>query len=184
MWSGARAKEELHNGVRESVYRAMKENAVAEVKALGYTVSDIGAGALIAWDRQWEESRTVKREYGGWDWRALRKHYNEPDRFDVALWCGELLCGLAIGQPSAKGRFLVMHYLERRYGDSNPLRRRVIRLVSAGVVDYAERLGCEAVRIWRPAQGLIVKYTAIDYHYHPPKGGLQAYCELVLGEEE
>jgi hypothetical protein len=95
-------------------------------------LSLIDEAALQAWEEQW---RPRSDRPGGWNWReqrlALRSTLN---RFEVALWSGPVLCGLAIGKPSKGPSHLAVQLLEGNPAESHPLKGFVAECaVEAGI---------------------------------------------------
>ncbi len=80
--------------------------------------SGLRLAALDAWRRQWagHPARPV-----AWPWDAMMSDYrrHRPSRFELALWSGDVLCGLAVGRTGSA-------YCGAEYnaGQSGPLCRR------------------------------------------------------------
>lgn len=176
-----------HNqGRAETYYRKHRDAAYRKVERgagldeLRFRAGPINGATLSAWETQWTPSFTGSVDYGEWNWVDRRREFRSPSRFEVALWCGTELCGMAIGKLSAGRTIVGVHYMERRRSGINPLAGHVMYLVSACASEYALMLGSKAVRFWRPAPGLIDKYATIGFHDTPPRGGLPGFCESVL----
>ena len=185
MWSREeqQAVENKYGAVRETVYRAME--LIPGLSEICFSAGAIGPRALNTWEQQWGPCFTGEREYGEWEWRELRRFYSDADRFDLSLWCGDMLFALAIGQPSGGRTFLGMQFMERYPMDgTNPLAKRVMKIVAAGAGDYAERIACDAVRSWRPAPGLLDRYTQLVLPLSPREGWGTGLLRIGVPEAE
>jgi hypothetical protein len=167
----------------ELYYRNLREEAFREIERSyrflqpPIMVDHISARALGAWRDEW-----VRRHKGNpwdWDWEERRREFrNVPSRLEIALWSGDVLCGLAIGRPSAKKTCLEMRFMARRWGDDNPLQGNVMPLIADVSIEYAYLLGSATVRIWRPYPEMVPHYVAFGFHCRDDVG--PPYCELVL----
>ncbi|WP_156418461.1 hypothetical protein [Aureimonas sp. D3] len=79
------------------------------------------------------------------DWREIKRAHREPNRLEIAIWCGERLCGVALC-------LLKSNYVEVRFveGDPNkdcPLRGYRVLIVLECAANYAQGLGRREIRI-------------------------------------
>jgi hypothetical protein len=170
------AAELLYREYRQEAYQEL-ERTMASVLP-GFSAGPIGSRALAAWREQWVPLPRPQGLVGGWDWEDRRKEFRTPSRFEVALWSGDSLCGLAIGKPSGGKHIVGVNFMERAWRDDNPLRGRVMEVVAACAAEYAWILGSKAVRFWHPAEGLIQRYQRLGFHYSVEAG--HPFCELIL----
>ncbi len=81
----------------------------------------IAAAALDAWRRQWagHPARSV-----AWPWDAMVSDYrrHHPSRFELAVWSGDVLCGLAVGRTG--NAYCSVEYLEGSPVAGHPSRAR------------------------------------------------------------
>ena len=92
---------DVYDKARRKAYRALE----ARLVPLGVNIRAgmIGLRALQAWEATWPKVPEASHMYGGWPWDALAQHYNFPSRFDLAIWVGEDLCAMAIGDGVSSG---------------------------------------------------------------------------------
>lgn len=163
---------------RERAYRRTEKEI--GLPAEGGRLSPITGGALERWEATWVPLHTGRAQYGEWDWAALRQQFRDPDRFEVAIWSGQELCGLAIGKAS-NGRTLVsVRFLEGSPRRNHPFEGRVIRICAAAADGYGLEIGAQKVHFVDPYPAVIPNYLEIGCHYVPPSGGLHGYCERVI----
>lgn len=142
----------------------------------------IGIHALRAWSTTWEplyHPPHPPRECGDWPWDKLRPQYNTYKRFDLAVWQGTLLCGLAIGRSLGKKKPVNVYYAENWKSDSNPLAGSILAVAATAAEAYALLLESRVVRAMHPAPGLVDYYRTLGYH-RVPETGLLRYCEKVI----
>ena len=98
---------------------------------------------------------------------------SEPDRFEVAVWSSDTLCGLAIGRTRTE--FCRVDYLEGSPMPDHPLRGKVAIIVSGAAVAYATALGKREVRLMDPIPAVVPHYVDLGFTLASPKGGAP-YC--------
>ncbi len=124
----------------------------------------------------------VREEWAGhpnrrypWPWQAmldnLRK--NEPDRFELALWSENTLCGLAVG--STRRSFCRVDYLEGSPEPDHPLKGYVAMIMVGAVVAYATALNRPEVRLCDPIPVMTRKYQSLGFSLVTPRGEAP-YC--------
>lgn len=84
-------------------------------------IRGIDPAALEAFAAQWASS---PRRRVSWPWPAIVADYRRvaPERFEAAVWSGEILCGLAIGRPSKAATILAVHFIEGSPDLGHPLK--------------------------------------------------------------
>jgi hypothetical protein len=159
--------------LRQESHRAF-EGRVAARHCSDFRASIIGPNALRAWREQW-------MPYGQFDWEAEERRFRKPTRFEVALWCGQELCGLAIGHPINHRKVVGVESMEGSPLIFHPLKREVTGLVIAAATEYGNRLKSRTVRFWDPNPDLVAWYEDNLLHCVPQRGHrLPAYCDLAI----
>jgi hypothetical protein len=123
----------------------------------------ISLRALQKWDAAWPKTPAPSHGYGGWPWVALVQEFNFPNRFDLAIWAGEDLCALAIGDGVSSGFEHVRWNWVEGWGTPNPLTDRVIQAADFCASAYAVELGVRIVRVDCPAPGLDAVWGELGY---------------------
>jgi hypothetical protein len=98
---------------------------------------------------------------------------NEPDRFEVSVWSGNTLCGLAIGWT--RQRFCRVDFLEGSPDPTHPLKGSIAVVVSGAAVAYATAMDREEVRLIDPISAVVPRYEALGFTLASPKGQTP-YC--------
>jgi hypothetical protein len=118
-------------------------------------LSEIDAPCLEIWRRSWRHKE--------FDWEENAAHFQrEVDRFEVAIWSGQELCGLAIGRVSRGPDNVTIHFLERRSGDT-PLTGRIALLATETADHYAKILNKQRVKLKDPLPGAVVTYQRLNF---------------------
>jgi hypothetical protein len=98
----------------------------------------------------------------------------------VAIWSGEVLCGLAAGQPSKQHTRLRLEWVEGFPGPTHPLKRHVLDIAMLVAERYAVVLGADTLRAVNPAPALVETYQT-DYGFGPVRyESGSPYCERRL----
>ena len=166
----------------EARYRALRDVAFpaaeAALAAAGVRAElrPIDAAALAAAGK-WTGRRVA------WPWHLMMPDWrrNYPERFEVAIWQGDVLCALALGRPARSAPHLSLHYIERNPDQANPLRSEVTGAVVAALRAYAVVLGKTELRLVDPLPALIPRYCSPAFGFHlvtPVTGG--PYCERSI----
>jgi hypothetical protein len=110
---------------------------------------------------------------------AWRKAH--PDRFELAVWSGGILCGLAIGRPAPTAAHLSLYYLEGNPDPGNPLHFKVTNVVVAALRAYASAIGKTELRMVDPLPEAIRFYCSavIGFELVTPRGG-SPYCKRSI----
>ncbi len=112
-----------------------------------------------------------------WPWPDIAAQFrqNSPDRFDLAIWHGNTLCGLAIGKPSQSRRHLTVEFIEGNPAPGHPMKGLVIPVALAAADEYAALLGCKYVRLSNPAPALIPLYDSMGFRLATAAGETEYY---------
>jgi hypothetical protein len=112
-----------YNAMREAALVDAQERLFEKISGprdVQVRLSLIDEPALRAWQKQWKPRPDCP---GGWNWREQRLRLaSNVSRFEVGLWSGPLLCGIAIGKPLKRPGHLVMQLLEGNPTDMHPLK--------------------------------------------------------------
>jgi hypothetical protein len=166
----------------EARYRALRDVAfrAAEVDLAAAGISaDLRAidAAAIAAAGQWTGRRVA------WPWHVMAPDWrrNHPARFEVAVWQGDVLCGLALGRPAPTAAHLSLHYIERNPDPESPLRGKVTRTVIDALGAYGVVLGKTEMRLVDPLPALVPFYCspAFGFRLVTPAGEVP-YCRRSI----
>jgi hypothetical protein len=173
----ARARADAYDVTR---YEALKEGVCGPERR----ITDIDADALSAWELSWRG--THPSGAGGWDWRTLLE--NVPRRAAVlpfAIWHGNDLCGLALGQASRRRwngsrHTITLTFVERRPEPPEvPLRGQVIVLALAVARHYGIAHGARRLRLRAPDRNLLDYYQRYGFQA-VWKGNVPVHCEREI----
>lgn len=135
--------------------------------AAGIRLTDIDPHAQEVWRSTW--ARPHPLGYGGWDWEALvARVCSRPSAFQVAIWSGEELCGLAVGRlsrrrPSGRRHTVSVHYLEGNPHREHPLRGKIAALAIAAAGAYGSLVGAWRIRLVDPLPGVLRTYQRLGF---------------------
>ncbi len=162
-------------------YRTLRQmsfqEAMAQLAASGIEADlrPIDAAALAACG-EWHNRRVT------WPWaeRASDWRRGHPERFEVALWSGDVLCGLALGRPSKGPSHLALYYVEGRSPD-HPLQGKVTAVVLTALQAYAIALGKKELRLVDPLPDVIPFYCSPALGFQLVTPGREApYCRRSI----
>ncbi|WP_053148941.1 hypothetical protein [Pseudomonas sp. Pf153] len=91
---------------------------------------------------------------------------NDARHFDLALWYGDLLCGLCFATPSGKRTLVRIKLLEghpKRENGQHPLKGRVIELCIFAVIQYCKIIGADYIEIDKPLPGAVPVYIENEF---------------------
>lgn len=137
-------------------------------------LGSIGTGALEQADK-WPlmPDRRLK-----WDWRQIVAGYrNDTKRVEVAIWAGNLLCGLDIGR--VRPSYVSLDYLEGHPDPKHPLKGGIIVIALTVLRALAQAHGRPNMRLIEPLPELVDLYRGFGFDYHQPKSE-PSYCEMKL----
>lgn len=172
-------------GAAEARYRERRALAHAAVADLvrpdlpaPCDLRPIEPSALQAFRGQW--SGHASRRFR-WPWEDIAAEYrrNHPDRFEVAVWSGDCLCGLAVGKVSAGPLYCGVNFLEGSPAP-HPLRGFIVGIVVASAEAYAVTIGKGTVRLVDPLPELVPLYGKFGYSLASPRRE-SPYCWKEFG---
>ena len=154
--------EEKYTNIRTIAYELTMDELPYQDRA-AIKITDINNIALTS-SRAWALSGERRVH---WDWtfgvKTYRKRY--PNRFELAIWYGGYLCGLALGRPSYNATRVRLDFIERVPGENNPLKGRVTPISTTAFEVYARLVDAAEVRIMFPDVNLIEYYSSLGYAY-------------------
>lgn len=156
----------------EAKYRAARAFAMGELEPeirdlTGQDVSlrDIDQTALDA-ASAWRSAYAGvgKADYlPAWDWgKEARRFKRRSRRLELAIWVGDVLCGLAIGRISDRCIVATIHLLEGNPA-GNPLGGNVIPIATRYLEVLAATIGCREASIESPVPTLVERYRSAGY---------------------
>jgi hypothetical protein len=139
-------------------------------------VTSIDRLALGAWERDWQIGEI-------WPWPWLMDRHKGVGRFEMALWSGEFLCGLAVG-VAKRDRYVAIKYIQGWQKYPRPLQGEVIPAGAFCGASYAVEMGASKVRFDNPVPDPNVRalYAApgVGFHLCPATGNLPERFEKVI----
>ncbi len=153
----------------------LTERVAHPTAAARVRLTDIDPHALDAWRRTWRHSHPLR--YGGWDWDGLvGRVRRRPSAFQVAIWSGNALCGLAVGRvsrrrPSGRRHTISVHFLEGSPHADHPLRGQVARIALTAADAYGRELGATRLRLLDPLPGVFRLYEELGFGIAPESRG-------------
>lgn len=177
------AARKRHARARADAYEAARDEAIDKaICGPGLRITDIDAHALSVWKATWRG--THPSGAGGWNWQGLLE--NVPRRAAIlpfALWYGDDLCGLALGQASRRRwngsrHTITLTFVERR-PEPPPveLRRQVISIAVLVARQYGLALGARMIRLRSPDHRLLPYYERQHGFETTWKGNVPVHCE-------
>ena len=142
-------------------------------------LTSIDTHALQMWKEGWQPS--LPTELRDWDWEGLHAGYvKEALRFEVAVWSGDELCGLAIGKPSSGRNFLRVDVMQGSPA-MHPLKGLVRWFIVDIAVEYANCLEINELRLMRPLEPLWQIYGDMGFDL-AGRAQKPPYCSLRLDQ--
>lgn len=170
--SKTRAESERKYQEARLVAMAAVELEVREITGLDVKLRHIDRAALDAA----EAWRFAYRDAGrlahvpGWDWyKEARRFGRRTRRVELAIWVGDILCGLALGRISDSRIVATIHLLEGS-PVGNPLGGKVISIASRFLEVLAIAVGCREAAIDSPIAALVDRYRAMGFVKEVAKG--------------
>jgi hypothetical protein len=179
------AARERHAWNRAEAYELTRLEATGQgVCGPELRIADINEHALAVWESTWLGVHSSGA--GGWNWRTLVENLpRRPAVLPMAIWYGNDLCGLALGQVSRRRLRGLRHtvtltYVERRpEPPSVPLRRQVIWLATEAADNYGIIIGARRLRLRAPDRNLLSFYESYGFVTRW-KGNTPAFCEREI----
>lgn len=153
-----------YQGYRDAAYAIAWGNLKDAVPSgVDLRLMPIEANALSYWSAIRDIGHV--NEAGNFQWDQIFQQVRRtPRRFDIAIWDGGRLCGMACGMASRGHQHLTVKWLERFRTDSGPgLRGMVAEIALTAADHYAAILGQENVRIKDPLPGTEHLYSALGF---------------------
>lgn len=120
------------------------------------------------------------RSEGGFPWRLIWDQVRTtPRRFDVAIWDGPALCGLAVGMASRGKTNVTIKWLERFDSGENFLKGEVAQIVFTAADHYAKIVGAQWLKVRDPLPGTERLYNAMGFSVAPPMRRVAYYQREV-----
>lgn len=155
---------ERYARVRDAAYQATLERLVPFCAGQLTDIRDIDEAALTSWRQQWLPVIQSGLPWSGWDWArevsAWRKHV---DCFEVAVWSGDQLCGMALGKPSDGRNNISVYLLQGSPLRPHPLMGRVLPIILESAAAYGYALGCREMRLIKPLADALPRYQAMGF---------------------
>jgi hypothetical protein len=169
------ATEARYAGYRATSFRKAEE-LLRPVAPVPLSLRPLTPEALAAFDTGWRGS--PERRYP-WPWPEMAGDYrrNEPDRFEVAVWSGEALCGLCLGKLRAG--YCGGDYLEGSPLPTHPLKGFVLPTVLTALTAYAVALRRKHIRLINPLPEMVPRYEILGFVLVRPRGEAP-YCSKVV----
>ena len=146
--------------------------------------ADIDTDTLAVWRRTWVGVHPSGA--GKWNWPALVEQLpRRPAVLPIAIWYGEDLCGMALGQTSRRRATGVRHTVTLTFVERRPeppgvaLRRQIIPLAIAAARAYGITIGARRLRLRNPEQNLLWYYQVLGFEI-AWKGERPVYCEQEI----
>ena len=137
-----RQAEEKYQLYREIVFEEVQKQFPGVI-ATGITLKD-----CIEADK-WKmfSIENARQNRGAWDWQKEYPYYqNRPNRFEITLRSGNVLCALCYGQTSRHGSRVRMNLIESIPIKPSPLGRRALPVLAFAAATFAEIIG--ATELW------------------------------------
>ena len=112
-----------------------------------------------------EWSGRAARALAGWDkpafdWPDVFRRHNDPDRLDMAIWCGQdQLCGLGLCLTTANS--VVLRFIEGDPRQDCPLKGRRILIALETATNYAQVRGKKEIRLQPKNDDLVYLYEKV-----------------------
>lgn len=151
--------EDKYRNIRAIAYEITMEELPYQDKS-SIVLSEITDSAIFSFNSL---SRNLERKVD-WDWKFGAQMYRNryPNRFELAVWYNNTVCGLSLGRPSYNGTRVRLDFIERVSG-VNALKGRVTPIAVTAYEVYARLINASQVRIINPAQALITYYSSLNY---------------------
>jgi len=117
---------------------------------------------------------------GGFPWDEIFDQlYTTPRRFDVAIWDGPDLCGMAAGKASRGNENVTIKWMERFAIPGDPLRGWIATTVFTAADHYAKILDRRYLMIRNPLPGTEAIYRAHGFSLASTRFGVPYYQRAV-----
>lgn len=183
--SEVRACRYRYSRLRRHTFELVEEEYLRATR-LRIDVNSIDDDALRIIRDEW--SKHPRRADFDWEGEILptiRKSH--PRAIDIAIWCGGVLCGVAVARLSDSKQWLSLTYLEGSPVPERPLKKQVTPVVITALDIYSSLVHLHdaaqrrpSVRIMRPLPEVLSNYQSIGYDViHRGKGDGKKYAYIV-----
>jgi hypothetical protein len=168
-----------YQGYRDAAFHLTWECMQPRLPGVDLKVLPINELALHFWG---EIIRPLGLTYeaGGFRWdQIFQQIRTTPRRFDVAIWDGSVLCGMAAGKASRGGENVTVKWLERFAIPSAPLRGTLGLTALTAAESYAKIIERQWVMIRNPLPGAAPLYEKLGFELAPSRFGTPYYGRPV-----
>ena len=148
-----------YSEIRYEVYKGVP--IIVGMPALKLTpINSAALAALANWP---DRGRTPPN--GGWDWGSWTEYFKTRHKkyFDVAIWNGNKLCGLALGRLSLRNVKVRLEIIEGSTEQSHPLKGQIAYIGLTAIEAFGYVVGAEESLIIDPVPGAIASYRSYGY---------------------
>lgn len=145
--------------IRNQVYREVP--IIVGMPALRLTpINSVALSALTGWP-----DRKRNPPNGGWDWGSWTDYFKTRHKkyFDVAIWNGTKLCGLALGRLSLRNVKVRLEIMEGSTEKNHPLKGQIAYIGLTAIEAFGYAVGAEESLIIDPVPGAVASYRAYGY---------------------
>ncbi|QJE74059.1 hypothetical protein HHL28_14015 [Aerophototrophica crusticola] len=148
------AREEAFAAASEELPDLFAAIGLPDLALAPVQLQEMDARGIAAWDRQWHTPGTTLNSCFAWD-DEFRDIGAWPDRFCLAIWSGDRLCGLSSGQ--VRHDHLWIRLIEGNPQPRHPMRGAIRHVAIAAALAYTQVLGLSQVRLrpLNPRLGLV-----------------------------
>lgn len=166
-----------YEGYREAAREYALEMISGSLAALRSPMLAVAATAI---DDDALRSWYASKDRWEFPWDEIAEHFrrNDPDRFEIAIWTADELCGLAIGRPSKGDDNVTLHFLERR-SDHAALKGWIAQIATDAAESYGKLLGKQWVKLKDPRPGAIPHYRALRFALAETSGKTTYYARKI-----
>ncbi|VTZ51269.1 hypothetical protein MPC4_340025 [Methylocella tundrae] len=137
------------------------EGALIPLFGTSFKLSDFSNRTLEAINTQWEPAG--RNPETAWDWAEIMRKYDEPDRFDAAIWTGDdRLAGVFLGVTTSES--LEIRFLEGDPREECPLTGKRALIAVDASSRYAQARGKLEVRV-RPINSSLERLYVDVYQF-------------------
>jgi hypothetical protein len=176
-----RRAQEHYARLRRTAYAiACGEALASSLVTVPLRLAECDRQALVVWRATWTGQHPSG--WGSWNWEQLVSSARKrTSAFHLAIWSGDVLCGLAVGRVSDRDRqgrrnAVSIHFIESAHDRHHPLRGKIASLATGAGEAYGRLLGVPHLRLVQPLPGVLQRY--LDLGFTPVlKGTAVVYCE-------
>lgn len=97
------------------------------------------------------DETSARKNRATWDWAREYPYYQKrPNRFEISLWKGGVLCALCYGQTSKFGSKVRMNLIESTPVRPNPMGMRALPVLSFSAAVFADIVGADELWVLDP----------------------------------